>query len=369
MKHPRIVLMANNIDEVGGAQRVVHVLAQGFAERGHEVDVVGVTPQPPVHEYTDQPAYNRRVLMSEVWPAGAPADVNVKEHRRRLRAEARARLAEIVGNGPPGIVITAQVWAMEIASGVDLSKWRTIGQYHGSFAAAALGRDLSRVRDSYSTCDATVFLTPDDARAWQQAGLNNTNAIANPLAFWPEHPVSGSARTVGCISRLSEEKGVHDALEAWALIADTVPAWDLLVVGDGPQRSSVEQRCASLPRVRLMPPVTDVQEVFAELGIFVLPSRTEGLPLALMEAMACGVPAVATDCSSGVRFLAGAESDPALELVPRGDVPALAAALRFLIEDETQRELLAQRARRRSAEFTIDQISEKWERLFADINR
>jgi hypothetical protein len=107
MSDQRIVLMANNIDEVGGAQRVVHVLAQGFAERGHDVEVVGVTPQPPVHEYPDEPAYRRRVLMSEVWPT----DSTQKELRARLRTEARERLTEVLASGPPGVLITSQVWA------------------------------------------------------------------------------------------------------------------------------------------------------------------------------------------------------------------------------------------------------------------
>lgn len=365
MSHQRIILMANNIDEVGGAQRVVHVLAQGFAERGHDVEVVGITPQPPVHEYPDEPAYRRRVLMSEVWPT----DTTQKELRARLRTEARERLTEVLANGPQGVLITSQVWAMEIASGVDLTGWRTIGQYHGSFAAAAQGRDLRRVLDSYARCDAAVFLTSADARAWQQAGLNNAMALANPLAFWPEHPVAGATRTVGCVSRLSEEKGVLDLLDAWSLIAGDVPAWELLIVGSGPQEAQVRERAASLPGVRMTPPVSDVQEVFDSLAVFVLPSRTEGLPLALAEAMACGLPAVATDCSSGVRVLAGDPAAPAIELARRGDVPALAASIRFLIDDEEQRELLSHRARVRAAEFRIDGIIDQWEQLLTRLDR
>ena len=360
--------MANNIDEVGGAQRVVHVLAQGFAMRGFDVELIGVTPQPPVHEYLDAPAYRRRVLMSEVWPAGDSSE-SVKELRNRLRTEARAKLAEALASGPPGVLLTAQVWAMEIAAGIDLTGWRTVGQYHGAFASAAQGRDLRRVLDAYSPCDASVFLTPSDAQAWQQAGLNNTVALPNPLAWWPEHPFAGTSRTVGCVSRFSEEKGVQELLEAWSLIVDEVPSWELLLVGSGPEESQIRERAAALRGVRMMAPVPDVSSIFAELGVFVLPSRTEGLPLALMEAMASGLPSVATDCSSGVRLLAGDERSPAVELVPRGDVPELASAIRFLIEDEARREQLARNARERAQEFTRDRVIDQWERLFTRIDR
>jgi glycosyltransferase involved in cell wall biosynthesis len=368
MSHQRIVVIANNIDEVGGAQRVVHVLAQGFAERGFDVELIGVTPQPPVHEYLDAPAYRRRVLMSEVWPVG-DSSASVKELRSRLRTEARAKLAEALVSGPPGVLLTAQVWAMEIASGIDLTGWRTVGQYHGAFAAAAQGRDLRRVLDAYSLCDASVFLTPSDAQAWQQAGLNNTVALPNPLAWWPEHPFAATSRTVGCISRFSEEKGVQELLEAWSLIVDEVPSWELLLVGSGPDEAQIRERAAALRGVRMMAPVADVSSIFSELGVFVLPSRTEGLPLALMEAMASGLPSVATDCSSGVRLLAGDERAPAVELVPRGDVPELASAIRFLIEDEARREQLARNARERAQEFTLDRVVDQWERLFSRIDR
>jgi len=368
MSHQRIVVVANNIDEVGGAQRVVHVLAQGLATRGFDVELIGVTPQPPIHEYHDAPAYRRRVLMSEVWPAG-DSSASVKGLRSRLRTEARAKLSDALASGPTGVFIAAQVWAMEIASGIDLTGWRTVGQYHGAFAAAAQGRDLRRVLDTYSPCDASVFLTSADAQAWQQAGLNNTVALPNPLAWWPEHPVAATSRTVGCISRFSEEKGVQELLEAWSLIVDEVPTWELLLVGSGPDEAHIRERAAALRGVRMMAPVTDVSSVFSELGVFVLPSRTEGLPLALMEAMASGLPSVATDCSSGVRLLAGDERSPAVELVPRGDVPELASAIRFLIEDETRREHLARNARERAQEFTLDRVVDQWERLFARIDR
>jgi glycosyltransferase involved in cell wall biosynthesis len=88
-----------------------------------------------------------------------------------------------------------------------------------------------------------------------------------------------------------------------------------------------------------------------------------------MEAMASGLPSVATDCSSGIRLLAGDESSPAVELVPRGDVPELASAIRFLIEDEQRREQLARNARERAQEFTLDRVVDQWELLFARIDR
>jgi hypothetical protein len=70
---PRIVLMANNIDEVGGAQRVVHVVAAGLATRGYPVDLVGVTPHEPRHDFGVDPRVRRFTLMDRAWPPPPPS--------------------------------------------------------------------------------------------------------------------------------------------------------------------------------------------------------------------------------------------------------------------------------------------------------
>ncbi|MFM7063178.1 MAG: glycosyltransferase family 4 protein, partial [Actinomycetes bacterium] len=67
MSRPRIVILANSIEEVGGAQRVVHVLAQGFADRGYPVDRVGGAPHPYRHEFVTDPGFRRFTLMPEPW--------------------------------------------------------------------------------------------------------------------------------------------------------------------------------------------------------------------------------------------------------------------------------------------------------------
>ena len=65
----RIILMANNIDELGGAQRVVHQLAAGLAGRGHEVTAVGVVPHAARHEHPEG-GYRRLTLLDRPYPAG-----------------------------------------------------------------------------------------------------------------------------------------------------------------------------------------------------------------------------------------------------------------------------------------------------------
>ena len=202
MTRPRIVIMANNIDEVGGAQRVVHVVAQQLGLRGYPVELVGVAPHEPRHEYVRDPAFERFTLMPEPWPA-PPRDARLATRlrpsvrrliarRARLRAEAVAQLGRLLASGPPGIVVTSQLWAMEHLAETAHDDWAVIGQYHSSYEAAASGRDLDRALHLYRDVDLVTLLTPEDADRFRLDGLNNTAWLPNPLAFWPEPPAAPS---------------------------------------------------------------------------------------------------------------------------------------------------------------------------------
>ncbi len=370
MTAPRIVIIANNIDEVGGAQRVVHVVGEGLARRGYEVELVGVAPVEPRHEFIADPSYVRHVLMSAPWPAPSPQH---EAARARLRAEAVDRLGAVLGTGRPGVIVTAQLWAMEHVAEVPHDEWAVIGQYHSSYAAARQGRDWARAMELYRDVDAFTLLTPEDARRFRQDGLNNTSWLPNPLALWPEAPVAGSARQVTYVGRLSSEKGVRFLLDAWAHVAKAWPDWSLRLVGSGPDEKALRKQAAALEsahgdlRIAFEAPVTDVLGVYADAGIVVLPSLTEGLPLVLAEAMACGLPCIAANCSPGVALLA--EDGAAARLAPRGNATALADAIASLMADPQGRSELGQRARRAMEPYRLDAVLDRWERLLAAVLR
>ncbi len=81
MTRPRIVLIANNVDELGGAQRVASVVADQLARRGYAVDLVGIAPFLPSHDYDIDPAVRRFTLMSAPWPP-PPVDSSLWTHAR-----------------------------------------------------------------------------------------------------------------------------------------------------------------------------------------------------------------------------------------------------------------------------------------------
>jgi glycosyltransferase involved in cell wall biosynthesis len=362
----RIVILANDIDGVGGAQRVAHSLANGLALRGYDVELAGIVPFEPRHTFISEPAYRTRVL------GDRPQPVREDEAgRQRLRELCCARLDELLREGPPGIVITTQVWAMEHLAEIDHRGWRVIGQYHSSFEAAASGPELDRLRSAYADIDAFALLTDEDAQRFRQAGLNNTCAIPNAVSFFPDRPAALATNTLTYLGRLSVEKGPQVLVEAWGRLAASHPDWSLQFVGDGPDQPTVRAMVDRLPegaeRISFHGPVTDPERLLLDSDLVVLPSLVEGFPLVLAESMACGVPVVATDCSAGVRALLK-EGVTGL-LAARGDSGSLSRALSTAMESRELRVKLGSGGRMAARELLPDQILGRWEALFSDVLR
>lgn len=375
----RVVLLTSSLDVLGGAQRVAHTVADGLHGRGHDVTLVGVAPGRTPHDYGIDPCIRRVTLMDGEWPAlpveltrsGArrPPPPELVARRSALTSGAVERLGRLLAEGEPGVIVSTQVWAMEHLAQVPHDPWAVIGQYHSSMEAAAASGDLERVIAAYRDVDVVAMLTPSDAEAIRRLGLVDVTWLPNPLAFWPEEPVEGTSPTVGYVGRLSHEKGVAFLVDAWARLEVRHPTWRLRIVGDGPDRDDLRAKAADqgLTRIDWVGTVADPAAELSRLGILVQPSLTEGLPLALAEAMASGLACVATDCSAGVRLLT--DDGRGAALVARGDAEALAEAVDALIFDPVRRADLGRRARVVAEPFRADHVIDRWEALLDRVLR
>jgi glycosyltransferase involved in cell wall biosynthesis len=167
--------------------------------------------------------------------------------------------------------------------------------------------------------------------------------------------------TVGCLARLDFVKGIDVLLEAVA----SLPNVTVRVAGRGPDRRALEARSAVLgldSRVTFLEWTEDTSAFLRSIDIFVLPSRAEGLPLSVIEAMLAGLPVVVTDVGS-VRELVVHGSTGIV--VPADDVVALSEALRTLVEDPDLRARYGVAARSRALEhFSSQAMLTAYEALY-----
>lgn len=182
-----------------------------------------------------------------------------------------------------------------------------------------------------------------EAKLVDQLGVepSRLRVVHNGVAPLPRAAGSGLPGTVrlGALGRLVHHKGFDVLVEAVRALLATGRQVELVVAGDGPERDALQRQAAGLP-VRLVGPVSDGAAFLRDLDAFVLPSRAEGLPLALLEAMTAGLPAVVTD----VGDVAAAVRGTAI-VVPPDDVAALTAGLSALLDDPSRRAILGAAAR------------------------
>lgn len=211
--------------------------------------------------------------------------------------------------------------------------------------------------------DSFVALTKKDQEAWTE--LNNVSVIPNPVSFPSVKLSSQTEKRVIAVGRYCHEKGYDHLLKAWAEVQHLCTDWRLDVYGDG-DRTAFEKmlddyqidrsRCALNGRV------SDVQSEFVRSSLAVCSSRFEGFGLAIVEAMACGLPVVSFDCPWGPRSIISDGEDGIL--VENGNVEQLVAAMVRLMREPEVRETMGKRASVNVQRFSMEAVAREWKDLF-----
>ena len=214
--------------------------------------------------------------------------------------------------------------------------------------------------------DGVVFQT-DVAKNWYEPYLKKSentvipNAI-NPLFIRPKYNGSREKTVVG-VGRLTSQKNFHLLISSFARIANQFSEYKLVIYGKGNLLDSLKNLASELgiaSRVEFPGYVPDMPERLEKASMFVLSSDYEGMPNALMEAMALGLPVVSTDCGGGgARFLLR-DGENGL-LVPKNDNKALADAMRRILSNKEFAEMLGTQARVLQEDFAPQRIYSEWE--------
>lgn len=357
----RITLVIPSLGS-GGAERVMSVLAGMWAARGEEVTLV--TSEPAAEDFYPLHPAVRQVSLELPAPAGPARKAKLLPHVLRiaagLRREIRASRPDVVVSFMEVTNILALVATRGLRVPVIVSERTDPRQYGASRIWRSLRRRL------YPRAAAVVVQT-ESVREWALEFLaaERVHVIPNPVLAPPPAgklpPGFPAGPLVVAMGRLHSDKGFDLLLRAVAPSLERHPEWSLVVLGEGPDRAALEALARELGiagRVRFPGRVAAPDAVLRHAALFVLSSRFEGFPNALVEAMACGVAVVSTDCRSGPAEIVRQGVDGVL--VPPGDPEALGAAVERLISDPAERERLAARAPEVVARFGAEGVLEMW---------
>lgn len=169
------------------------------------------------------------------------------------------------------------------------------------------------------------------------------------------------------VARLHPTKGLHHLLAAAALLPADLPPWHLYICGDGPMRAALEHQARALSvadRIRFLGHVPEARRLLAAFDLFVLPSLMEGMGIAALEAMAAGLPVVATAVGGIPELVVDGQTG---RLVPPADPAALAGALASLLRSPGQARAMGEAGRRRFADhFTVERFARATEAVYQE---
>jgi glycosyltransferase involved in cell wall biosynthesis len=369
-----VFIVANNIEELGGAIRFAHTLGRLLSGEGHRVHLVGIVHPHDVFDYGTDLPYQTHVLHERHPPRAAdPKGLSRLDPRGHLRRAVRhrmqragaQRLSRLLRQAQPGgVVIVTQIFAMEWVRLADTEGLHVIGMSHESFAASKASTRYARVLRYYRDADRLLLLTQADADDWAAAGLSNVGVMPNPLGVTARVLSSVQDNVVVSLGRFSWEKGFDLLLDAWAQVVERFPDWSLDLYGDGPDEDTLRRRCEQLglASVNFRGRTTDVPGVLTRASIYALASRHEGMPVVLTEALEFGVPCVAFDVSPGVREVLTHEMDGLV--VPPGNTSRFADALAVLMTDASLRQRYGAHGHDSMRRFAPERVVERWEREF-----
>ena len=387
----------------GGTQRVASHLANAWCDEGRRVCLI-TTHQTPEDAYRLRPAVRRITLPRHASPVAW----------RRLASWMNSRkpgfARNFVGRSFLRKARSFFVWILVLAEGINRRIKLTSA---GHMVKLILGlRSVLRATDSpvvvsflgatnVSTVLATIgsgrrvvvcerndparqVLNPhwEALRRWtyrladavtanSRGALETMSAfvprsksrlLPNPLMIPPQPETAEKPFPILlAVARLVHQKGLDVLLRAFARVAAEVPDWRLDIVGDGPLRHELEEQCGALgiaDRVVFHGHTDDPFPFYYRAQIFVLPSRFEGMPNAMLEAMGCGLPVIVSDASPGP--LEYANHGVTGTVVPVEDVDALATAIREMAGNGEMRARMGAAARGKVGELRLPSVLAIW---------
>lgn len=306
-------------------------LAQGTRAAGHDCVAAAYLEDGPVRASLEEAGISTRVL-----PPSAGLSLVLPW---RIAAWLRAERADVLHTHHLGPALYGQVAARLV--GIPMVHTEHSVEFYDVPRRRWLGAALDRV--------ATVVAVSPEVAAWRERELGNAcRVVENGVSLPPPAPaglrgtmraslgVGADAFVVGCVARLAPEKNHRLLLEA----ITAIPEAHLVLLGEGPERPLLERLVREQglgARVHLLGARDDVARWWCAFDVAALTSTREGQPLALLEAMAAGVPVVATAVGGVPELLA----QGAGELIEPGALAPLQAALLRLSHDVTARRRLA----------------------------
>lgn len=338
----------------GGAERVTCNLANFFFRRGHVVSILAMAED--TKEYAIDNEIKKIYLIKRQERKNFIFD-NIKRF---------IRLIKFLNNNKTDVyVVMLPITTILLLQMKRLTKAKIVASERVNPSQYPIKKQR-QLKSLAQRADGWVFQTEEECN-WYGETTGKAKVKVIPNAINPDFikpAYEGNRRKVIVTAgRLTEQKNHELLIKAFAQISSKFPDYKLIIYGEGTLKDklvTVANEHGIENRILFPGYTTNIGEKIKDASLFVLSSDFEGMPNALMEAMALGVPCVSTDCDGGgAKFLIDNEKNGML--VPKGEVDALTAAMGRMLSDRAFAELCGREAHKICDWLAPEKIYGEWE--------
>lgn len=353
----KIGFLINDLSS-GGAERAAVSLSNYFAEHGNDVEIITFKDNEAFYSLNEKVGVSCAGFDEIAHTASFKRLVGTVKRMFRLRSLVKSKHLDCL-IGMSFSMTWYAVFAAAFTSTVAVGTERNNPYKYKATKFNTIMRKLF-----YHLCGGYIFQTEKSSKFFTEK-LKGRDAII-PNAIFNEQiyelqPPEKREKVICAVGRLTQQKRFDLLIEAFAKIADRLPDYKLVIFGEGELRNELEaqcEKCGLKDRVILAGANPQAVKLVNRTSVFVLSSDLEGMPNALMEAIAMGVPSISTRCDMGPEELI--EDGVNGLLVNTGDSEALAAAIEKVITNPELAEKLSKNGRKMIKTHSIEAISEKW---------
>lgn len=381
----RITYILLNAYAMGGTVRTVFNQAGALAERGHRVEILSVMK----HRKTTQFRLNPKVVLTPLvdkrlgvlepgrsfrdripWLRPAPTTPGVEVPDQEARKHVFTRVVEnavirALRDCTADVLVSTRPALNLLAARYARPSTIRVGQVHQQLKPRHTALRKAIIED-YPRLDAVVTLTEGDRAEYARMLDHRVRVlrVPNPVASLDAVLADPDAKVVVAAGRLTRAKGFDLLIPAFERVVAKDPDWRLRIFGAGPleaELAALIDDCGLSENVRLMGRTGKLDEELAKASIFALSSRSEGLPMVILEAFTHGLPVVSCNYPGAEEIVSDGRDGI---VVPVEDVDELGNALAWLATDLETRTEMGTRARAKSRDYGPDAIGAVWEDLF-----
>ena len=339
----------------GGSERVISLLANALQERDHSVEIINI---------------NRHEVF---YPINAEVKLTFVEEEcgSTFIGKKMLWLRSYVKKNRPDVVIPFMT-DVECVTLASLMGVRIPVISSERYDPRASNLQYKTIRWLFLRLTTHLVVQTEDIKScYSKALQKRTSVIYNPvrndISHSTLHTPHSTLNQIVSVGRLAPQKNFPMLINAFAAIKDEFPDWQLIILGEGPDRESLQLTIDHLQltdRV-LMPGRSEhVIDELRKSKLFCMSTNAEGMSNALIEAMCVGLPVVSTDVCGAKELLREPESGL---IVPVGDAESLTEALRKVMSNDEMMQQMAERNLAKAEWFKQDRIVDQWETLICDV--